>query len=500
MPGGKRSPSGPLHEIAGEVADQRLRRIAGEKEVGEVVHARYLAERVKPYVNKSFLAFRPRFPHSLFPSRRSKDVEKIKGAPVATVHGAVRGIRVRGMRCAVARGGHLHALRGVRGLARRALLGGAPRAVRLRRQTADALLWHLDRIDQVGSRLDGHVDRGNGGAGSVIYVMDTGVMASHTEFTTADFHRGGQTGASRVIAGFDATGSVEIGRSRCTSPDKAVAPCFDRLDELAAASHGTSVASIAAGRNIGVAPNALVVSIRVMNERGLATTRTYLEGLDAIVRHAWDPSSPNARTAVVNISGWVLERLSNTSNADPVAYAAVEQKMRDMIGGVDANGRPNPNGKRFLFVVAANNIDGGCGSSGVIDRFPALLGTKTRRPDHRRRHDRDNTSWNGSCRGGVEVLAPAQSIFSATITAADQYRGRRPNLRSGTSFAAPIIAGIAARLLSDRPDLTPQQLESWITATPSRVYDPSACRWRTARGVRAFDRPRADDEPARARP
>jgi subtilisin family serine protease len=73
----------------------------------------------------------------------------------------------------------------------------------------------------------------------------------------------------------------------------------------------------------------------------------------------------------------------------------------------------------------------------------------------------------------VEVLAPAQSIFSATITAADHYRGRRPNLRSGTSFAAPIIAGIAARLLSDRPDLTPQQLETWITATPSRVYDPS---------------------------
>jgi subtilisin family serine protease len=86
----------------------------------------------------------------------------------------------------------------------------------------------------------------------------------------------------------------------------------------------------------------------------------------------------------------------------------------------------------------------------------------------------DNTSWSGTCRGGVEVLAPAQSIFSATITAADHYRGRRPNMRSGTSFAAPIIAGIAARLLSDRPDLTPQQLESWITATPSRVYDPSA--------------------------
>ena len=341
-------------------------------------------------------------------------------------------------------------------------------------ENADELLWYLDRIDQIGAGLDGHVDRGNGGAGSVIYVMDTGVMASHSEFTTANFLSTSETSASRVIAGFDATGSVEIGRSRCSSPDKAVAPCFDRLDELAAASHGTSVASIAAGRNIGVAPLALVVSIRVMNERGLATTRTYLEGLEAIVRHAWDPSSPNTRTAIVNISGWVLERLSNTTNVDPVAYATVEQKMREMVGGVDANGRPNPNGKRFLFVVAANNVDGGCGTSGVIDRFPALLGKRMDGLITVGGMTADNTSWSGTCRGGVEVLAPAQSIFSATITAADHYRGRRPNTRSGTSFAAPIIAGIAARLLSDRPDLTPQQLESWITATPSRVYDPSA--------------------------
>jgi subtilisin family serine protease len=332
------------------------------------------------------------------------------------------------------------------------------------------LLWYLDRIDQVGSVLDGHVDRGNGGAGSVIYVMDTGVMAAHSEFASNDFPRA----ASRVIAGYDATGSVEIGRSRCTSTDKSTAPCFERIDELAAASHGTSVASIAAGRNIGVAPEALVVSIRVMNERGLATTRTYLDGLEGIIDHAWDPAAPNFRTAVVNISGWVLERLTNTANMDPVAYETVEQKMRDMIGGVDSNGRPDRNGKRFLFVVAANNVDGGCGSAGVIDRFPALLGMKMAGLITVGGMTADNTSWSGTCRGGVEVLAPAQSIFSATITASDHYRGRRPNLRSGTSFAAPIIAGIAARLLSDRPDLTPQQLEAWITATPSRVYDPTS--------------------------
>ncbi|HEY0372339.1 MAG TPA: S8 family serine peptidase [Thermoanaerobaculia bacterium] len=329
------------------------------------------------------------------------------------------------------------------------------------------LLWHLDRIDQVAATLDGHFDRRNGGAGSVIYVMDTGVMASHHEFASVD-------ATSRVIAGFDATGSVDLGRSKCASSDKATAPCYDNIDELAAASHGTSVASIAAGRNVGVAPDAWIVSVRVMNERGLATTRTYLEGLDAIVKHAWTTNNP--RTSIVNISGWVLEKLNGATLTKPVVpYAAVEQKIRDMIAGVGADGKLDPDkGKRFLFVVAANNTDGGCGPSGLIDRFPATLGAKLGGLITVGGMTADNHNWSGTCRGGVEVLAPAQGIFSATITATDHYRGRRPNLRSGTSFAAPIVAGIAARMLAQRPDLSPQQLEWWITSTPSRVEDANA--------------------------
>lgn len=329
------------------------------------------------------------------------------------------------------------------------------------------LLWHLDRIDQIGGVLDGHFDRRNGGSRGIIYVMDTGVMASHSEFASRH--------GSRVVAGFDATSSVELGRSRCRSTDKATAPCYQAVDELAAASHGTSVASIAAGANVGVAPEARVVSVRVMNERGLATTRTYLEGLEAIVRHAWQPGLPAVRTSIVNISGWVLERLNGEKPSMPlVRYETVEQKIREMIGGVDASGRPDANGRRFLFVVAANNTDGGCGPAGTIDRFPAVLGQRIDGVITVGGMTVDNLAWDGTCRGGVEVLAPAQGIFSATITATDHYRGRRPNLRSGTSFAAPIIAGIAARMLTDRPDLTPQQVEWWIRSTNSRVEDPSA--------------------------
>jgi subtilisin family serine protease len=326
------------------------------------------------------------------------------------------------------------------------------------------LLWHLDRIDQLEPVLDGQYHRRHTGAGSVVYVMDTGVLAAHAEFE-------GPSG-SRVIAGFDVAGSVTIGKSRCRSSNKATEPCFGPFTELPGASHGTSVASIVAGRNVGVAPDAYVVSVRVMNEAALATTRTYLNGLNAIVQHAWSPDAPQFQTAVVNISGWVLERLATMPDPSPVPFSAVERKIRDMINGVDRNGRPDPAGKRFLFVVAGNNVDNGCGRQGFVDRFPATLGKEIDGLITVGGMTPDNSWWPGACRGGVEILAPSEGIFSATITANDHYRGARPNLRSGTSFAAPIIAGIAARMLSEMPSLIPAELEAIITSTPSRVFNP----------------------------
>jgi subtilisin family serine protease len=322
------------------------------------------------------------------------------------------------------------------------------------------LLWHLDRIDQMDANLDGRYHRRHAGAGSVVYVMDTGVLASHVEF------------GNRVIGGFDLTGSVTVGASACSSPNKALQPCFSNWAELVGASHGTSVASLVAGENVGVAPEAMVVSVRVMNESALATTRTYLDGLNAIIRHAFDPNTPEFHTAVINISGWVLEKLASMPDSAPIPYSTVERKIRDMIGGVDALGRHDPNGKRFLFVVAGNNVDNGCGRAGVVDRFPATLGKELEGLITVGGMTEDNSWWPGACRGGLEILAPSQDIFSATITANDHYRGRSPNLRSGTSFAAPIISGIAARMLSEDPLLTPQELESAIESTPSRIFNP----------------------------
>jgi len=322
------------------------------------------------------------------------------------------------------------------------------------------LLWHLDRIDQTDGNLDGRYHRRHGGAGSIVYVMDTGVLASHVEF------------GNRVIAGFDAAAPLTVGASNCVSRNKAIEPCYTNWSEVVGASHGTSVASLVGGEHVGVAPEAMIVSVRVMNESALATTRTYLDGLNFIIRHAWDPNTPQFHTAVVNISGWVLEKLQSMPDPSPVSFATVERKIRDMIGGVDADGRPDPNGKKFLFVVAGNNIDNGCGRAGIVDRFPATLGKELDGLITVGGMTEENSWWPGACKGGLEILAPSQDIFSATITGSDHYRGRYPNLRSGTSFAAPIIAGIAARLLSENPLLSPAEIESVIESTPSRIFNP----------------------------
>ena len=70
----------------------------------------------------------------------------------------------------------------------------------------------------------------------------------------------------------------------------------------------------------------------VMNERGLATTRSYLDGLNAIIRHAWSAGAPPFRTAIVNISGWVLEQIPGGLDPRPVPFATVERATGRVIG------------------------------------------------------------------------------------------------------------------------------------------------------------------------
>jgi subtilisin family serine protease len=311
----------------------------------------------------------------------------------------------------------------------------------------DNLLWNLDRSDSAMGDLDQTVKRKLTGRGAVVYVLDFGgVMQAHDEFARA-------TGPN-VIAG--------LGIPACL-----LQPCELTFIEWAIGGHGTGVASVVAGLRTGVAPDAKIVAVRPDS----SSDADWARALDLIVGHAWDPLTPPFRTAIVTMS---------SAPGFGRQFPQFEERLRRMIGGVDANGNADPNGKRFLFTILGGNLGSLLGSrlghctnpDGLVDIFPAIIGPEVDGLITVGGLGRDEHEWAGACKGpAIEVLAPAEAILVASNSGHDLYRFEPAYYISGTSYATPYVAGMAARLLELDPTLTPQELESRIKSSPSRVGD-----------------------------
>lgn len=122
--------------------------------------------------------------------------------------------------------------------------------------------WGLDRID---GTVDGTYTYSESGAGVRVYIVDTGVDASHPDF------------AGRVIDGFDAFNQ--------------------NLDQSDCHGHGTHVGGIVAGSKYGVAKLATIVPVRVLNCSGQGNTTTLTDGINWIIAN-----HPAGVPAIVNMS------------------------------------------------------------------------------------------------------------------------------------------------------------------------------------------------------
>lgn len=134
--------------------------------------------------------------------------------------------------------------------------------------TQTAAPWHLDRTDQAALPLNQSYSYKNQelGAGVRVYIVDTGVNSSHTEFS------------GRLAAGYSAVGSDTTNTEDCNG-------------------HGTHVAGLAAGTTYGAAKAATIVPVRVLGCDGNGSLLGVLLGLD------WVAKNTNVgEPAVVNMS------------------------------------------------------------------------------------------------------------------------------------------------------------------------------------------------------
>ncbi len=271
------------------------------------------------------------------------------------------------------------------------------------------------------------------GKGVTVAVVDSGIDAKHPDLADA------------------VTAAVDLSGGRPGAGD--------------AYGHGTHVASIITGSGVahergyrGVAPDALLQDVKVLDEDGRGTESTILAGLEWAATHG-------AKVANVSLG------IDFSADGSDLLSAAVD-RLTAQTG--------------TLFVVAAGNSgpDAGTIASPAAAESALTVGAV----------DREDRLAYFSARGprylneGVkpDITAPGVGIVAA-LAGAGHTDG--PYMaRSGTSMAAPHVAGAAAILAAQHPDWTPAQLKATLmgTAVPGSgysVYEQGAGRLDLARAV-----------------
>lgn len=287
------------------------------------------------------------------------------------------------------------------------------------------------------------------GAGIGVAVIDTGISGDLPDFQTA---QGSST--SRVVA------SAVIDPGATSANDTY--------------GHGTAVAGLVAGdgwyrdssdslfgQYAGTAPDANLISVKVADDSGNATTLDAIYGLQFAVDHKDDY---NIR--VVNLSFRSTSAESYTT--DPLD-AAVEQAWFDGITVVAAAGNL---GDASDAVSYAPGNDPYVITVGAVDS----QGTRSNRDDVQASWSSRGTTQDGFSKPDVEApgahivttLAPGSSF--ATACPSCVIGGAYFQL-SGTSLAAPIVSGVAADLLAAHPEWTPAMVKGAIVNTAASLSD-----------------------------
>lgn len=137
--------------------------------------------------------------------------------------------------------------------------------------------------------------------------------------------------------------------------------------------------------------------------------------------------------------------------------------------------------KGALTVIAAGNTNG----VRYIDEFSNLIFVGGTGPNDQRWVDPNDPSLGSSYGSFIDITAPAGGFDGAMnkgILLADPTLPNGYGLNSGTSFAAPLVAGAAAMAWSINPNLTPYQVEQMLYSSAVNMGTLGAASTSTAFG------------------
>jgi serine protease AprX len=218
--------------------------------------------------------------------------------------------------------------------------------------------------------------------------------------------------------------------------------------------HGSFVAGIAAGSATGysgVAPNAPLVSLDVMDDSGSGRTSDVIAATEWLIK--------NHKQHDIKVANYSLHGGGKAHFHEDPLNEAVTKLWRAGVTVVAAAGNYGkdgaPSGVYFApgnnpFVVTVGAVDiGGTARNNDDDRAPWSAYGRTQ-----------DGFWKPEiCAPGRMMVGPVPTSSTLAAEKASKMKSAGYIELSGTSFSAPVISGIAAQIIARNPSMTPDQVK-----------------------------------------
>ena len=311
--------------------------------------------------------------------------------------------------------------------------------------------WGLARADQSEGPGDNRYDFGKAtGNGTTLYLIDTGVQFGHEDFRTYDSR--GKPNGNKILDGFS---------MGCTDPKTQKEECstiwvyggdvgdseLNRVNKypsgdgrgfsgqtppgMGCDAHGTHTASTVLGNKHGVAKEARMVVIQGLSCVATAQDSMVVKALDWVVQHARAQTPFRPSVVLLSLGG----------EKDTILNEAVRRTTQHYVNVV---------------VAAGNDHTDACSTTpSSVDTATTVAAVD---------QDLVVTSFSsyGKC---VDVCAPGSEVKAAYAEVGSNASTRT---LSGTSMAAPFVAGAMLQALQLFPQMSTTQTKMLISCTTTR--------------------------------